>query len=124
MHLDAQQADRAAGALLGRLRVTPSAYRTSAARASLSASRRCSAAVSAAFAPGQWSDDTEMACAIGLVSATGADLRTTEALDAVAEQFLRWYADGPPDVGIQTGQVLSRTVRGPGVAARMRQVAG
>ena len=36
------------------------------------------------FAPGEWTDDTAQAMAIATVAATGADLRTTEALDAVA----------------------------------------
>ncbi len=48
------------------------------------------------IAPGQWSDDTEMACAIAEVAATGADLGTTAALDAIADGFLRWYADSLP----------------------------
>jgi ADP-ribosyl-[dinitrogen reductase] hydrolase len=54
------------------------------------------------IAPGQWSDDTEMACAIAGVAATGADMRTAAALDAIAGKFLDWYAEGPPDVGMQT----------------------
>jgi ADP-ribosyl-[dinitrogen reductase] hydrolase len=64
-----------------------------------------------AYAPGQWSDDTEMAMAIARVSATGADLRDQEALDAVAEGFLEWHASGPADIGIQTGRVLGRAAR-------------
>ena len=42
------------------------------------------------FAPGEWSDDTSMAMAIAEVAATGADLTTAEALDAVAEGLLSW----------------------------------
>ncbi len=61
------------------------------------------------FAPGEWSDDTSMAVAIAEVAATGADLRTDEALDAVAADFLRWYDDGPADIGIQTRSVLEAT---------------
>jgi ADP-ribosyl-[dinitrogen reductase] hydrolase len=61
------------------------------------------------FAPGEWSDDTSMAVGIALVTAEGADLTSADALDAVASNFLRWYADGPPDIGIQTREVLSRT---------------
>lgn len=60
------------------------------------------------IAPGQWSDDTELACAIALVSSTGVDLRTEGALDAIAAEFSRWYADEPPDVGVQTRAVLSQ----------------
>ena len=71
------------------------------------------------FAPGEWTDDTAQAMAIARVAATGADLRTPAALDAVASGFAEWYASGPADVGIQTGQVL----RLAGVDATARQMA-
>ncbi len=58
------------------------------------------------FAPGEWTDDTAQAVAIARVTMTGADLRTTEALDAIADGFCAWYAGGPADVGIQTSHVL------------------
>lgn len=58
------------------------------------------------FAPGEWSDDTSMAAAIAEVVATGADLTDEAALTAVGRGFLRWYADGPADIGIQTAAVL------------------
>ena len=63
------------------------------------------------FAPGEWSDDTSMAVAVARVAATGADLRTTAALDAIAEGFLEWYDHGPADIGNQTRSVLSDTRR-------------
>jgi ADP-ribosylglycohydrolase len=65
------------------------------------------------FRPGEWSDDTAQAFAILEVAATGADLRTTEALDAVAAGFAAWYAGGPADVGVQTSAVLRRAGRHP-----------
>ena len=74
------------------------------------------------FAPGEWTDDTSMGVAIAEVAATGADLRTSPALDAIAQRFADWYAEGPPDVGIHTGQVLSRAGRHP-TAAQMEAVA-
>lgn len=79
-------------------------------------------------APGEWSDDTSMAVAVAEVVATGADLRTESALDAVAAGFLRWYADGPSDVGVQTSAVLEATARSAGersrgLAALMREEA-
>jgi ADP-ribosyl-[dinitrogen reductase] hydrolase len=58
------------------------------------------------FAPGEWTDDTAQAMAIAEVAATGADLHTRPALDAIARNFAVWYAGNPPDVGIQTSQVL------------------
>ncbi len=63
------------------------------------------------FAPGEWSDDTSMAVAIARVAATGADLRTEAALDAIAEGFLEWYDGGPADIGNQTAAVLGATRR-------------
>ena len=59
------------------------------------------------FAPGEWTDDTSMAIAVARVSATGADLRESAALDAVAAGFGEWFAGGPRDVGNQTRAVLA-----------------
>ncbi|MBW0123241.1 ADP-ribosylglycohydrolase family protein [Pseudonocardia oceani] len=72
------------------------------------------------YAPGQWSDDTEMACVIARVP---GDLRTPEALDDVAAGFLDWFAAGPADVGTQTAAVLGALRGTPraGAAARMRE---
>ncbi|MCD2189820.1 ADP-ribosylglycohydrolase family protein [Actinomycetospora soli] len=75
------------------------------------------------YAPGQWSDDTEMAAVIARVAATRADLRTEEALDAIADGFVDWYRGGPADVGSQTATVLSAQEPGPGSAARLRAAA-
>ncbi|WP_219417776.1 ADP-ribosylglycohydrolase family protein [Pseudonocardia nigra] len=74
------------------------------------------------YAPGQWSDDTEMATVIAEAAATGADLREEATLDRIGARFLRWYAHGPADVGTQTRAVL-RPLRGTpesGAAERMR----
>ncbi len=69
------------------------------------------------FAPGEWTDDTAQGFAILDVAATGADLRTEAALDAIAANFAKWYAAGPPDVGIQTSAVLSLAGRDATAAA-------
>lgn len=74
------------------------------------------------FAPGEWTDDTAQAFAIAEVAATGVDLRSGEALDAIAQRFADWFAQGPADVGIQTAEVL-RGAGTPTTAARMRTVA-
>jgi ADP-ribosyl-[dinitrogen reductase] hydrolase len=71
------------------------------------------------YAPGQWSDDTEMACV--LTRELGADFRAESTLDRVADGFLEWFAHDPPDVGVQTRTVLSGLEPGPGSAARMRE---
>lgn len=76
------------------------------------------------YAPGQWSDDTEMASVLAQVAATGADLRSDAALDRIAVGFRRWFADGPADIGVQTSTIL-RAMRptGPATGAAMRAFA-
>ena len=64
------------------------------------------------WSPGEWTDDTQMAVAV-LDAAGGGDLD----LDAVAGNFLAWFASMPPDVGIQTGSVLGATVDPADLAA-------
>lgn len=79
------------------------------------------------YAPGEWSDDTQMSLYIARVAATGADLTSREALDEIARGFCRWVAiDGASDVGVQTRRVLGAVVDDrdePGIAARMRTAA-
>jgi ADP-ribosyl-[dinitrogen reductase] hydrolase len=58
------------------------------------------------YAPGEWSDDTQMSIGIAQVSATGRDLTSTEVLDDIAEYFLRWRREGATDIGVQTASVL------------------
>lgn len=75
--------------------------------------------------PGGWTDDTAQAVAIANVAADGCDLRTPKALTRVAQGFADWFADGPPDVGIQTSQVLrlaGRTPTGSQMTAAARTV--
>jgi ADP-ribosylglycohydrolase len=77
------------------------------------------------YAPGEYSDDTQMAVCIAEVSATGADLRSSDALDRIAANFLRWKRDGASDIGTQTRQVLGAVSHksGTGLAAAMRDAA-
>ena len=74
------------------------------------------------WAPGEWTDDTSMAVVIAQVAATGVDLRSTEALDAITERFVAW-ADEATDVGVQTRQVLSAVRATPTAAAATAQAA-
>lgn len=75
------------------------------------------------YAPGEWSDDTQMALCIAQVAATGIDLTSDEALDAIAEAFLDWRANGASDIGNQTRNVLSNTAHGPGGSVGQRMLA-
>lgn len=59
-----------------------------------------------------------MAICIARVSATGADLRTEAALDAVAQGFLDWQAEGATDIGAQTSRVLWTARQGTGPLGR------
>jgi len=55
------------------------------------------------WAPGEWTDDTQMAACILSVLADGS----TD-IDSIAANFRTWYQHGPADVGIQTSTVLSQ----------------
>ena len=73
------------------------------------------------YAPGEYSDDTQMAVCIAQVAATGADLTSDDALDAIASNFIGWLMDGATDVGIQTRTVLRGIQPGRGAAKRLRE---
>jgi ADP-ribosylglycohydrolase len=62
------------------------------------------------YAPGEYSDDTQMHAVIAQVAATGMDLRSDEALRAVAIGFLEWYRHGASDIGVQTRKVLEASL--------------
>ncbi len=53
------------------------------------------------WAPGEWTDDTQMAICIAEVTATGS-----HDVEAIGGRFLDWYTDGPLDIGNQTRLVL------------------
>jgi len=75
------------------------------------------------YAPGEWSDDTQMAALVAGVAAE-ADLREEDALDAVAEGFERWGRLGASDIGIQTRAVLAASAAAGGrPAQRLRSAA-
>ena len=58
------------------------------------------------YAPGEWSDDTQMAICVARGAGTGADLTRPDALDAIAVAFEDWRRHGASDIGIQTSSVL------------------
>lgn len=74
------------------------------------------------YAPGEWSDDTQMALCIARVAASDTPIDSEEGLDAIAQGFLDWMREGASDVGTQTRQVLGALQAdddGPGLGARM-----
>ncbi|WP_454301823.1 ADP-ribosylglycohydrolase family protein [Salana multivorans] len=71
------------------------------------------------YAPGEYSDDTQMAVCIAEVGATGADLTTPQALDAIADGFIAWRRHGASDIGVSTRSVLTGAETGSGSAARL-----
>ena len=68
------------------------------------------------WAPGEWTDDTSMALAIAETAATGADLRTERARDAITARWAGWAADAR-DVGAQTRTVLDAVRKGTAAEA-------
>lgn len=71
------------------------------------------------YAPGEYSDDTQLAVCIAQVASTGADLTDPVALDQVADRLLAWRRDGATDIGTTTSAALSAIEPGPGSAERM-----
>ena len=77
------------------------------------------------YAPGEWSDDTQMAAVVAQVAADRG-LRDDDALDAVVDGWVGWLRDGASDVGNQTSYVLGEVAAEPGAprpAERARQTA-
>lgn len=75
------------------------------------------------YAPGEHSDDTQMAVCIAEVAATGADLTDSAVLDAIADRFIAWYRDGATDVGTTTSAALRGVEPGPGSGSRLAESA-
>ena len=65
------------------------------------------------YAPGEWSDDTQMAVVIAQVAAEHG-LRDDAALDLVVQGWVTWLRGGASDVGNQTRSVLGQVAAGAG----------
>jgi ADP-ribosylglycohydrolase len=59
---------------------------------------------------GEWTDDTAQTFGIAVVAAKHRDLTSEIALDAIAAQFIDWFNGNPPDVGLQTSQILRESL--------------
>ena len=112
MQLTTTQTDRAAGVLLGQAvgDALGVPYEFGSTRFDAEAGPRMTGGGLGGYAPGQWSDDTEMAMAIALGLTTFRSLHA-DTLEAIAAGFLRWYAAGPADIGTQTRAVLAAATR-------------
>ena len=125
MRLTSDQMDRACGVLLGQAcgdaLGVPYEFSTPPAAGELA---QMKGGGLGDYAPGEWSDDTQMAACIALVSSTGADLTSIEARNHIADGFLRWRTEGASDIGIQTSAVLDAAGRGSeGAGARVAEAA-
>ncbi|MBI9113491.1 ADP-ribosylglycohydrolase family protein [Sanguibacter suaedae] len=73
------------------------------------------------YAPGEWSDDTQMAVCVARVAELGEGLTDEDRLDEVAAAFEEWFTGGASDVGTQTAAILRDAARRDGrPAARLR----
>ena len=123
--LDAMQGDRAAGVLLGAACGDALGVPYEFGSRPLDGAPRMLGGGLGNYAPGEYSDDTQMAVCIAEVAATGADLRDAQALDRIAAGFVRWASEGATDIGIQTKQVMA-ALKGhdaEGLGAAMRAAA-
>lgn len=118
MRLTTQQRDRAAGVLLGQAIGDALGVPYEFAPPITAGEARMVGGGLGPYAPGEWSDDTQMAICIAQVTAAGLDLTADAGLDAVAQGFLDWQEDGATDIGVQTSTVLHRARRGSGSLAR------
>jgi ADP-ribosyl-[dinitrogen reductase] hydrolase len=106
---DADRSDRVEGVLLGAAcgDALGVPYELDSAPLALGEQPRMIGGGLGPYAPGEWSDDTQMAVVVARVAAEQG-LRTVPALDAVVEGWIGWLDVGASDVGSQTRQVLSR----------------
>lgn len=118
MNLTAAQRDRAAGVLLGQAIGDALGVPYEFAPRIPAGTARMVGGGLGPYAPGEWSDDSQMALCIATVTADGHDLRTDEALDAVARNFLDWQDCGATDIGAQTSSVLRAARQSSGPLAR------
>lgn len=63
------------------------------------------------YAPGEYSDDTQMAVCLAEALRDHDDPRSGPALEQTARAFLSWRREGATDIGAQTARVLGDTER-------------
>lgn len=106
MELTPEQADRAAGVLLGTAAGDALGAGYEFTYPGPDAEIRMKGGGGFMWAPGEWTDDTAMAIAVARAAAKQGDICNPEGLDAVAAEFVAWWDSQPKDIGNQTRQVL------------------
>ncbi|MGW4120419.1 ADP-ribosylglycohydrolase family protein [Nocardia sp. NPDC004711] len=106
MELTPEQADRAAGVLLGTAAGDALGANYEFTVPGPDAEIRMLGGGAFGWEPGEWTDDTAMAVAVARAAARAGDLCSPEGLDAVAAEFVAWWDSGPKDIGNQTREVL------------------
>ncbi|MEV6098815.1 ADP-ribosylglycohydrolase family protein [Nocardia sp. NPDC051981] len=119
MELTPEQADRAAGVLLGTAAGDALGAYYEFTVPGPDAEIRMRGGGAFEWEPGEWTDDTAMAVAVARAAARVGDLCSPEGLDAVAAEFVAWWDSGPKDIGNQTREVLQWRDR-TGRAMQMR----
>ena len=71
------------------------------------------------YAPGEWSDDTQMALCIARVTASEG-FAGDDTLRSIADAFVDWARHGASDIGAQTSAVLRSARRSGDVLAGMQ----
>ncbi|MGO0578062.1 ADP-ribosylglycohydrolase family protein [Ornithinimicrobium panacihumi] len=115
MHLTSTQTDRAAGVLLGQAcgDALGVPYEFGTTTYDPATGPRMLGGGLGSYAPGEWSDDTQMAVCIARVAATGERLGLRQGLDKVAGGFIDWHLSDPADIGVQTSAVLRSALDHP-----------
>ncbi|NNH72123.1 ADP-ribosylglycohydrolase family protein [Nocardia uniformis] len=106
MELSAQQADRAAGVLLGTAAGDALGAGYEFTHPGPDVAIFMKGGGTFAWAPGEWTDDTSMAIGVARAAATAGNLHEDSGLDAVAAEFVAWWDSRPRDIGNQTRSVL------------------
>lgn len=113
MDLTDDQVDRAGGVLLGQAvgDALGVPYELGSAPYDPAAGPQLDGGGLGGYAPGEWSDDTQMAVCVAEVAATGTDLTSATGQLGVATGFLAWFESGAADVGAHTRSVLTAVAR-------------
>ncbi|MRH90062.1 ADP-ribosylglycohydrolase family protein [Nocardia sp. SYP-A9097] len=125
MELTTEQADRAAGVLLGTAAGDALGAGFEFTHPGPEVVIEMKGGGSFDWAPGEWTDDTSMAIAVARAAARAGNLHEEAGLDAVAAEFIAWWDSKPADVGFQTSQVLQwRSTSGREMQVRAHDLGG